>query len=42
MKDGVWYCGDSYSSSPISGKLVPLAEALADKHIENNEVLTND
>lgn len=28
MKDGVWYCGDSYSSSPISGKLVPLAEAL--------------
>jgi hypothetical protein len=29
MKDGVWYCGDTYSTSPISGKLVPLAEALA-------------
>jgi hypothetical protein len=29
MKDGVWYCGDSYKCSPISGKLVPLAEALA-------------
>ena len=38
MKDGVWYCGDSYSSSAISGKLVPLAEALADKHIDNNEL----
>ena len=29
MKDGVWYCGDSYTSTPMSGKLVPLAEALA-------------
>ena len=34
MKDGVWYCGDTYNSSPISGKLVPLAEALADHDIE--------
>ena len=37
MKDGVWYCGDSYDSSPISGKLVPLAEALADHDIEQAE-----
>lgn len=29
MKDGVWYVGDTYNSSPISGKLVPLTEALA-------------
>ncbi len=40
MKDGVWYCGDSYSSSAISGKLVPLAEliALTDQAIDNNEL----
>ncbi len=37
MRDGVWYCGDTYDSSPISGKLVPLAEALADQDIENAE-----
>ena len=37
MKDGVWYCGDTYNSSPISGKLVPLAEALADHDIEKAE-----
>jgi len=37
MKDGVWYCGDSYDSSSISGKLVPLAEALADHDIEQAE-----
>ena len=37
MKDGVWYCGDTYDSSPISGKLVPLAVALADEDIEQNE-----
>lgn len=34
MRDGVWYCGDTYDSSPMSGKLVPLAEALADHDIE--------
>ena len=28
MKDGVWYCGDAYDNTPLSGKLVPLAEAL--------------
>ena len=28
MKDGVWYCGDTYSSTGISNKLVPLTEAL--------------
>lgn len=27
-KDGVWYCGDTYDRTPISGKLVPYAEAL--------------
>lgn len=29
MKDGVWYVGDSYGSTEMSGRLVPLAEALA-------------
>ena len=29
MKEGVWYVGDTYNHSPMSGKLVPLAEALA-------------
>lgn len=32
FKDGVWYCGDCYgrwgSDTPISGKLVPYAEAV--------------
>jgi hypothetical protein len=32
FRDGVWYCGDCYgrwsSATPISGKLVPYAEAL--------------
>jgi len=28
MKDGVWYCGDNYGSTPMSGRLVPLAEAI--------------
>jgi hypothetical protein len=37
MRDGVWYCGDAYDHSPISGKLVPLAEALADQDIETAE-----
>jgi hypothetical protein len=31
MKDGEWYCGDNYGSSAISGKLIPLAIALADQ-----------
>ena len=29
FKDGVWYCGDTYDSTPISRKLVPYAEAVA-------------
>ena len=29
MKDGVWYCGTTYSSGELAGKLVPLEEALA-------------
>jgi len=28
MKDGVWYCGDTYSSTPLSTKLTALSEAL--------------
>ena len=29
MKDGVWYCGNIYSASPLSRKLTALTEALA-------------
>ena len=29
MRDGVWYVGDNYGATAISGKLVPLAEAMA-------------
>jgi hypothetical protein len=29
MRDGVWYCGDTYANSFMSGKLVPLHEVLA-------------
>ena len=28
MKDGVWYCGDTYESTPLSKKLTALADAL--------------
>jgi hypothetical protein len=28
VKDGVWYCGDTYESSPLSKKLTVLADAL--------------
>lgn len=28
FKDGVWYCGDTYDSTPISRKLVPYAESV--------------
>lgn len=28
FKDGQWYCGDIYDSTPISRKLVPYAEAV--------------
>ena len=28
MKDGVWYCGDTYDYSPLSKKLTALTEAL--------------
>ncbi len=30
MKDGEWYVGDNYGSTPMSGRLVPLAQALAE------------
>ena len=29
MKDGVWYCGDTYGTTPLSTQLTVLAEALA-------------
>lgn len=29
FRDGVWYCGKTYSSSPLYGKLVPYAEAIS-------------
>jgi len=28
MRDGVWYCGDTYGSTPLSTKLTVLADAL--------------
>jgi hypothetical protein len=28
MRDGTWYCGDTYESSPLSKKLTVLADAL--------------
>jgi hypothetical protein len=28
MKDGTWYCGDTYESGPLSKKLTALADAL--------------
>ena len=28
MKDGVWYCGDTYTSTPLSKRLTLLTEAL--------------
>jgi hypothetical protein len=39
MKDGEWFVGDNHGSTPMSGRLVLLAEALADQDIDNNEVL---
>ncbi len=29
MKDGVWYVGDTYGTTAMSGQLVPLAQAMA-------------
>ena len=39
FKDGVWYCGDTDDSTPISKKLVPYAEAVKamSKHREMEE-----
>jgi hypothetical protein len=34
MKDGVWYVGDTYSSTPLSTKLIVLAEALAAEAVD--------
>ena len=39
MQDGTWYCGTTYGSdAKLGSKLVPLAEALADKVIEEAEI----
>jgi len=39
MKDGEWFVGTTYGSDAVlGGKLVPLAEALADADIDKNEV----
>lgn len=34
MKDGVWYMGNTYTSSPLCGKLEPLAEVLSIEEAE--------
>jgi hypothetical protein len=34
MRDGVWYCGTTYNSGELAGKLVPLAEALVHETAE--------
>lgn len=34
MRDGVWYCGDTYDRTAMSKKLVPLHEALAEEVVE--------
>jgi hypothetical protein len=34
MRDGVWYYGDTYDRTEISGRLVPLCQALADQAAE--------
>jgi len=34
MKDGVWYCGDMYESTPLSKKLTLLAEALQAEEVD--------
>jgi hypothetical protein len=34
MKDGTWYCGDTYESTPLSTKLTVLAEALAAETVD--------
>jgi hypothetical protein len=36
MKDGTWYCGDMYESTPLSKKLTVLAEALAAETVDQN------
>ena len=34
MKDGVWYCGDTYESTPLSKKLTVLADALQAESVD--------
>ena len=34
MKDGVWYVGDTYESTPLSKKLTVLAEALQAEKVD--------
>jgi hypothetical protein len=34
MKDGVWYCGDTYESTPLSKKFTALADALQAESVD--------
>ena len=34
MRDGTWYCGDTYESSPLSKKLTALADALQSQTVD--------
>ena len=34
MRDGVWYCGDTYDSTPLSKKLTVLADALQAESVD--------
>lgn len=41
MRDGEWYVGTTYKSDAVmGGKLVPLAEALAEHDIQNAEIVS--
>ena len=37
MKDGVWYCGDTYEGTPLSKKLTLLTEALVLEKISDEQ-----
>ena len=34
FKDGVWYCGDTYGSTPLSKQLVPFDQAMEMEAVE--------
>jgi len=41
FKDSVWYCGDTYSSGELSGKLTAYADAVAVEAAEESEEKDN-